>query len=295
MSSSTTGALEVLGAAAAFGAMAVFARWAYADGVSPATLLFLRFLLAALVLVPWVVVARLAWPRGRALLALFLMGALGYAGMSACYFNALNHASAGTVALLLYLFPAIVLLLSAVLFKERLTGRRLLTLALALAGLAITVGTDLSARPLGLLLGVGSALIYALYILAGSRFAQGTHPLAASAVVIASAAACNGLQLLMGAGFQGPESLKGWAASLAMALLCTVVAITLFLKGLEKVGATRASLISTAEPVVTIVLAWILLGEHLSGLQLAGGVLILVAVALSSGEKSTTEGPVKAA
>ena len=295
MSSSTTGALEVLGAAAAFGAMAVFARWAYADGVSPATLLFLRFLLAALVLVPWVVVARLAWPRGRALLALFLMGALGYAGMSACYFNALNHASAGTVALLLYLFPAIVLLLSAVLFKERLTGRRLLTLALALAGLAITVGTDLSARPLGLLLGVGSALIYALYILAGSRFAQGTHPLAASAVVIASAAACNGLQLLMGAGFQGPESWKGWGASLAMALLCTVVAITLFLKGLEKVGATRASLISTAEPVVTIVLAWILLGEHLSGLQLAGGGLILVAVALSSGEKSTTEGPVKAA
>lgn len=295
MSSSTTGALEVLGAAAAFGAMAVFARWAYADGVSPATLLFLRFLLAALVLVPWVVVARLAWPRGRALLALFLMGALGYAGMSACYFNALNHASAGTVALLLYLFPAIVLLLSAVLFKERLTGRRLLTLALALAGLAITVGTDLSARPLGLLLGVGSALIYALYILAGSRFTQGTHPLAASAVVIASAAACNGLQLLMGAGFQGPESWKGWGASLAMALLCTVVAITLFLKGLEKVGATRASLISTAEPVVTIVLAWILLGEHLSGLQLAGGGLILVAVALSSGEKSTTEGPVKAA
>lgn len=295
MSSSATGALEVLGAAAAFGAMAVFARWAYADGVSPATLLFLRFLLAALVLVPWVVVARLAWPRGRALLALFLMGALGYAGMSACYFNALNHASAGTVALLLYLFPAIVLLLSAVLFKERLTGRRLLTLALALAGLAITVGTDLSARPLGLLLGVGSALIYALYILAGSRFTQGTHPLAASAVVIASAAACNGLQLLMGAGFQGPESWKGWGASLAMALLCTVVAITLFLKGLEKVGATRASLISTAEPVVTIVLAWILLGEHLSGLQLAGGGLILVAVALSSGEKSTTEGPVKAA
>jgi len=275
--------IKILLSALGFGSMAILARFAYADGVSTPSLLFLRFFLAGLLLLPWVLWQKLPWPRGQALLVLIAMGCLGYAGMAACYFSGLHYASAGTISLLLYLFPAIVVMLSALLLGETLTPRRMLALVLALSGLAITIGLELSAQPLGLLLGLASALIYSFYILAGSRYTSDCHPLTSACVVVFSAAACYGIYLAV-TGFHGPASLHGWLSVLGIACFGTVAALALFLSGLKQTGATQASLISTAEPVVTIVLAWLLLGEKLAWSQALGGLLILAAVILISRE-----------
>jgi len=274
---------KILLSAIGFGSMAILARFAYADGVSTPTLLFLRFFLAGILLLPWALWKKLPWPRGRALLVLMAMGSLGYAGMAACYFSGLHYASAGTIALLLYLFPAIVLVLSTLLLGETFTARRLLALALALGGLTVTIGLELSAQPLGLLLGLASAVIYSLYILAGSRYTSDCHPLTSACVVVFSAASCYGIYLAI-TGFHGPVSLHGWLSVLGIACFGTVLALALFLSGLAKTGATQASLISTAEPVVTILLAWLLLGEPLGWSQAMGGALILSAVVLISRE-----------
>src|SRR4051794_9733801 len=97
--------LFILISAASFGALAIFVRLAYADGMDTITLLFLRFGIAAVclgVVMKW---RGLSLPRGRYLATAMLMGALGYAGQSFCYFSALHYASAGMVALLLYLYP----------------------------------------------------------------------------------------------------------------------------------------------------------------------------------------------
>lgn len=282
------GQFKILLSSIGFGSMAIFARFAYAEGVSTPTLLFLRFALAACLLLPWCLAKGLPWPRGRSLLVLCLMGSLGYAGMAACYFTGLHYASAGTVSLLLYLFPAIVLVLSTLIFKEPFTRRRLLATSLAIAGLIITVGQQLSAKPLGLALGLASAVIYSLYILAGSRLTRGGHPLTSACVVVMSAAACYGGWVLLD-GFNGPHSAFSWAAIFGIAVLGTVAALALFLSGLESTGATQASLIATAEPVVTILLAWLFLGEALTLSQAVGGALILLAVVLISRESRPEE------
>lgn len=278
-----TGFIQVLASAAAFGSMAIFAKLAYRSGLSANQLLFWRFFLATLALTPWVLAKRLPWPPAKTLLGLALMGALGYVGMSLCYFNALNYAAAGTVALLLYLFPPLVLLLSRVFLGEALTPRRLLALVLSLSGLAATVGLEFSGQPLGYLLGIGSAFIYASYIVAGSRISNGVHPLVSALVVCASAALVNGLLSLV-QGFALPQGLHGWSATLMLALVSTVAAIALFLAGLQKIGAARTSLLSTLEPVVTLALAALVLGEGLSLAQVLGGGLILSAVALIARE-----------
>lgn len=275
--------LKILLSAIGFGSMAILARFAYADGVSTPSLLFLRFFLAGVLLLPWAWWKKLPWPRGRALLVLIGMGSLGYAGMAACYFSGLHYASAGTIALLLYLFPAIVLVLSTLLLGEDFSARRLLALTLALGGLLITIGLELSAQPLGIMLGLASALIYSLYILAGSRYTSDCHPLTSACVVVFSAASCYGVYLAI-TGFHGPASLHGWLSVMGIAGFGTVAALALFLSGLAETGATQASLISTAEPVVTILLAWLLLGEKLGWSQAAGGALILAAVVLISRE-----------
>ena len=250
------GTVCVLVSAAAFGSMAIFAKLAYAAGLDAASLLFLRFTLAGLCLLPVVLIGRLPWPRGRALVALLVMGGVCYTGNSQTFFMALNYAPAGTVALLLYLYPVLVMLLSAWLFGEQLTARKWLAAALTFSGLVVTLGLELAGQPLGIALGVASALIYSSYILLGGRYATGSHPISSACVVFLAASVTNGLIVLAkGDGLHWPHNSAGWLALLAIALICTVLAIVGFLVGLRWVGATRASMMSTFEPVVTVLLA----------------------------------------
>ena len=95
-----------------------------------------------------------------------------------------------------------------------------------------------------------------------------------SAVVITSAAIVFIAAMLV-RGPHWPHTFVGWAAIAGIALLCTVVAITLYFAGLERIGPVRASTLSTIEPLCAVVFAAVLLGETLAPVQLAGGALIL--------------------
>lgn len=263
--------------AAGFGAMAVFAKLAYRDGLSLPTLLFLRFAVAGILLAAWGMLRGMRWPHGRDLLWVAAMGALGYVGQSWCYFAALQHATAGLVALLLYLYPAIVTVLAALLLRRRISRGRALAVVVALAGTALTVGGDLDSEVLGITLGIGAALIYSIYIIAGEQVMPRVGALPAATVVMLAAAAVYG-GAAFGSGPAWPASWHGWAAVLAIALFSTLLAILGFFKGLEKLGAADASTLSTLEPLVTIGLAAMVLGEGVTALQVGGGMLILAAV-----------------
>jgi drug/metabolite transporter (DMT)-like permease len=285
------GVAFVVASAAAFGAMAIFARFAYRDGVDTATLLALRFSIAAAILVAACVATGVAWPRGRDLATLVGLGAIGYAGQAASFFTALTLAPAGLVALLLYLNPAIVALLAAWRGHEKLTRRTLVALAIALAGTALTVGPALAVgtqgvHPAGVAFGVLAALIYAVYIVVSTGVASRVDPLAMSTVVIASAAVLFGALALV-RGPQWPASATGWTAAVAIALVSTVAAITWFFAGLKRVGPTQASTLSTVEPAVTVALAALILDERIALVQLAGGALILAAVVLLARVRTT--------
>ncbi len=268
-----------LGSGLCFGSMAIFARAAYASGIDTSTMLLLRFSIAAALM--WLVFAwkRAALPRGKGLATLVAMGAVGYAGQAFSYFTALTLASAGLVALLLYLYPALVALLSRVVLRQTLTGPQLAAVAVALAGSVLTIGRAGDGRPLGILFGILAAVIYAAYILAGSRLPRDLTPTASAAVVTSAAAAVYAVV----AGVRGvrlPATLAGWAAVLAIAIVCTVLAIALFFAGLERVGPVRASVYSTVEPACTLALAAVFLGEPVTLPRAAGGALILGAVVM---------------
>jgi drug/metabolite transporter (DMT)-like permease len=266
----------ILLSALGFGSIALFAKIAYASGVSPAMLLALRFALAVAFLAPLVWWRRLRLPRGRALLGFALMGGL-YTVQSQCYFTALLHASSGLVGLLLYVYPVLVALLAVAFGGERLDRRTSFLLALAVAGIAVTLGGDLQGEPLGIALGLLAAAIYAIYIVIGGRITQGTDPLAATLVIMAAAALGNGATALAGdAGL--PTGAAAWLATAAIALFSTAVAIACFLVGIKHAGPAQASIISTLEPVITICLGVALLGETVSVGQLTGGAMVLTAV-----------------
>ncbi|MDX9995333.1 MAG: DMT family transporter [Rhodocyclaceae bacterium] len=277
MSSRWQGVFWIVLSSVGFGAMAIFAKLAYRDGVSLPTMLFLRFAIAGALLAGWGMMRGVRWPRGRTLLWLVGMGGIGYVGQSFSYFAALQYASAGLVALLLYLYPAIVVVLSALLFRRAIGTGRGWAVAVALAGTALTVGGDLHSELPGILLGIACACIYSAYILAGEGVMPRAGPLPAATVVMLSAAAVFGAAS-WSAGPSWPATFGGWTAVLAIAVFSTLLAILGFFKGLEKLGAADASTLSTLEPLVTLTLAALVLGEGVTAMQLAGGALILAAV-----------------
>lgn len=275
------GVLLIALSAAAFGAMAIFARFAYAAGADVYGLLTVRFAVAAVAMALVMRSRGFRLPPWRRVLALAAMGGIGYVGQSFCYFTALNHAQASLVALLLYLYPLFVTILAAVFLKERLTGAAVAALVLCSLGAGLTVGGG-QGSALGIALGVAAAVIYSIYIVVGARVTAGVNAIATTTVVCTAAALVYGslsvLRALSGVPPQFPASAGGWLALLAIALLSTVLAILTFFAGLQKLGAAQASMLSTLEPVVTVVLAAVLLDEHIGWAQAVGGGLILAGV-----------------
>lgn len=273
------GYLLVAISAVAFGAMAIFARLAYASGVDTPTLLFMRFTVATVVLSALLMIRRRPLPRGRVLAGLFGMGVFGYAGQAYTFFTALTLASAGLVALLLYLYPAMVTILAAIVLGERLGGVKIGALGLALVGMALAIGPAGQGQPLGIAMAVLSAAIYSVYIVVGSRFTSAAGPLPAATVIIAASALVY-LAVVAARGPVWPATTLGWAAVGAAALISTVVSVLTFFGGLERIGPTSTVTISTLEPIVTVALAAVVLDETIAGLQVAGGALIVGAVLL---------------
>lgn len=273
------GPLLCLLSALCFGAMAIFGRYASASGVDTTTLLLLRFSIAGALL--WTIFAlrRERLPAGRDLAVLVGMGAIGYAGQAFGYFSALERASAGLVALLLYLHPVIVALLARAVFGHALRPVQLVAIALAVAGAALTVGNATDGSPAGIAFGIATATIYAGYILTGSVLSKETSPIASTTVIVTSAAAVFAITAAV-RGVRLPGTASGWAAVIAIAVVCTVAAVALFLAGLERLGPVRATIYSTVEPVFTIVLAALVLGERITLLRAGGGALVLGGVLL---------------
>lgn len=271
------GVLFVLFSATGFGAMAIFGKVAFASGASTTTVLFFRFFCAGALMVALMTVLRLPWPRGRDLGILIAMGALGYAGQSFLFFSALHHATAGLTGLLLYLHPALVIIGSAAIGRRRLTWTKMLLALLSLFGILLTVSDGLAGTATGIACGIGAALVYTVYILVGEKVTSQTGAISAGCVIMLSAAAVFGMAMLL-EGPSLPRESIGWLAVASIAVFSTLMPIVFFFAGMRRIGANDASTLSTLEPVVTLLLAYIFLAETLGAVQALGAALVIAAV-----------------
>ncbi|MBK8420562.1 DMT family transporter [Candidatus Villigracilis saccharophilus] len=272
------GILLIVISAASFGTLAIFGRYVYDDGMNIYTVLLLRFGISASFMTVILLLRKEHFPRGKILGQLVGMGALGYVGQSFMYLTAINYASAGLVALLLYLYPFFVAILATIFLREKITRVKILALILALTGTALTVG-PVSGQLIGVLMAITAALIYSIYIIVGTNVMKHVTAVQSSTVIFASAGAVYGLLTLIN-GVQFPASSSGWLAMLGIIIISTIIPVVTFLAGLERIGPTNAAMLSTLEPVVTVLLAAWLFGEKLLPIVMLGGGIILVAVVL---------------
>jgi drug/metabolite transporter (DMT)-like permease len=279
----SSGTILILLSAAGFGAMAIFGTLAYEEGATVGTLLTVRFVLAAAV--SWAVLlgtragaAELgALTRRDAVLALGL-GAVGYAGQAGGYFTALERIDPALLSLLVFTYPGIVAVAAVGLGRERLDGRRLTALSFTFGGLVLIMagaGTG-AVDPLGAGLALVTAVVYSAYILASAPVSARLTPRLLSTLVCTGAGATLlAASALFGQLRLGEVSAAGWGWMASIAIVSTVAAVALFFAGLRRVGPTNAAILSTMEPLVTVLLAFAVFGEVLAPVQVLGGALML--------------------
>jgi drug/metabolite transporter (DMT)-like permease len=283
----------VLVSAAAFAANSILAKVAYGVGFHVFQLLAVRFVLAAVGM--WGIAIFVGQNplrlERRRMLQLFALGFFVYTGQSTTYFLALRSLPASLCVLIVYIYPSLTVIAGWLLFRRAITRWHVIALASSFLGIALLLGGARFAFAWALVLAVAAPVIYTTYILLGERVMAGTPAVGASAVIFIGAA----LAFCLLATFTGqpelPNGARGWAVGFAIAVIPTMVAISLFMAGLPRVGANRAALLSTVEPVVTVALAALVLGERLSPVQLFGGLLVVLAVVVVQAAHLWRPGP----
>ena len=283
----SSGALLILLAGIFWGSMGIFVRALGRYGFSPLQITAARLSFAAL---GFGLILRLREPGGFALrtrdIPLFL--GLGWGSIlffTVCYFTAITIMPLSTAAILLYTSPIWVTLLSVLLFGERLSGRKLLALALAFGGCVLVSGLGGGGlRFTALLIGLGSGLGYGLYSILGSIALRRYSPYAVTCWTFLLAAVGSWPLCAPGDFLEKLRAAPSPAALLLLlALTAVVTAVIPFLAytlGLRRVEASRAAILATVEPLMATLLGVFLFREKLGLLSLAGIALILAAVLL---------------
>lgn len=297
----TVGTLLVLCSAAGFGTLSIFGELSFRAGLSISSALTLRFVIATAVV--WGVLAvqraRGEWAAHptdggvdavagasmrltpRSLVAALLLGAVGYAGMSGLFFLGVQRLSAGLATVVLYLYPLFVVALAATVLDESVGRRTLAAVPLALVGVALVSGASgVVFDPLGVAATLAAGGMYAVYITASRAVLDDVDERVLTAYVM-PAAACSYLAYGAATGsLTVPTTTSGWAIVVGLAIVATVVPVFTFFAGLKRVGASRAGVLSTFEPVTAVVLGVAFLGETVTPPMVLGSALILSTVYL---------------
>ncbi|MDQ7093473.1 DMT family transporter [Desulfosporosinus sp. PR] len=272
------GAVLIFISTLGFSVYPILGKFVFAGGAALATVLFVRFILAALFF-GTIALIREGFPHlpGKTWLTMWCMGGIGYSLMAGFYLSSVRYIPASLAALLLYAYPIIVTVLAVLSRQEELSGLKLVGLLLSTLGLILVLGLALKGiNPLGIALALGAAFLYAVYILLGNHVLRTTTPLVSTSMISISAAVTYGIVGLATGGTTWTLSWGTWMGIGGIALFSTIIAMLTFFQGMKLIGATSASIISTLEPVMTVVLAVFLFSEHLSLLQMAGGVLVIL-------------------
>ena len=259
-----------------------------AHPISATTLLFLRMTLA----LPFFL-AMAWWLRGanpipaRDWAGIVALGFLGYYLASLLDFLGLQYVPAGLGRLIMFLYPTLVLILSALFLSRPATRRELAALGVTYAGIALVVSNQLGAAPegrlflFGALLVFASAMCYAVYLVSGSQLVQriGSARFTAYTMIVSSAPAVAQFLLLESRqALELPGAVWGYAILLATA--CTVLPVFLVAEALRRIGANHFALIGALGPVTTVLADFALLEGALAPVQILGGTLVIGGVLL---------------
>jgi drug/metabolite transporter (DMT)-like permease len=286
-SSNWSGVLFAAGGALGFASKGIFAKYLYARGMSFETLLTLRSLLSLPIMWAWVL-----WLRGwesirvaspRAIIGAAVGGVLCYCIGALLDFYALISLDASVERVVLFSYPAMVVLAGMGMGRGRPSARIVLALAITYCGIFLTVGGFdahlLRQNAGGTLLVLICAATFAAYFLISERYVGrlGSQQFALFAMTAAAAALCVYFSVRIGWHRIRLDATE-WALMAGIVMFATVLPMFLAAEGVRRIGAQRSALAGTVGPIATMILAALLLDERLHALQIAGSLLIVAGI-----------------
>ena len=252
------------------------------DEISISTMLFWRFFIAAIwifffLLFKHVKQTTINYPDKSTLFLIFILGAIAYAGGSGFYFLSSQYIGTGLAMVIFFSYPIMVAIISWLLHGSKLNPGIILTLILITLGLfLIHNSSSAEMSSLGIAFGIINALCYALYLLVSKRLSRIAIDSDIYTIMVCIGSFVIFLILALAThSFVFPSSLKTVGYLLALGILATAIPIQLMLEGLKHISSLRASIISVLEPLITMIVGFILLNESISSLQITGALLIL--------------------
>ncbi|MFZ4454127.1 DMT family transporter [Salibacterium aidingense] len=288
--------------AAMWGLIGLFVQALYHAGFTPWQTVAVRAVFSALLIVGFLAVRRphLLKINIKDLPYFIGTGIISIVFFNWCYFTVMEEASLSLAVVLLYTGPLFVTLLSRVLFREWLTHRKMISLFLTMTGCAFTVGLlpsfETSLSLFVILAGLGSGFFYALYSVFGKYVSRRYSPL----TITAYSFICASCLMIPAGGLMHQLPLFADPAvilyAVGLAFVPTVLGYILYTSGLTYIESSRASILTTIEPVVAIIIGVTVFGDVLGGWQILGILLVLASIfVISEREKERSQKPADAA
>jgi drug/metabolite transporter (DMT)-like permease len=276
------GYIFIILSALIFGLMPLMAKYVYADGVTPATMVLFRNLFSMPVLALLALASKSSIkPSPKELPKISLIAIMGCCLTPLLLFSSYNYIPSGTATVFHFIYPAAVVIGELIFFKNKLGYGRMMSVIMCVGGIALFYDPSSATDPLGSMFALLSGLTYAIYIilLAGyknkerSVFAFSFFVSAISTVVML--AVC-----LLTDQLSLPRSLFGWCLAIFFALIVNVGAVVLFQRGTFLIGGSRASVLSTLEPITSVFAGVLFMSEKINVFTLIGTLLVIAASVL---------------
>lgn len=303
MNKQLVGTSQAALSASCFGIMGFLGSTAYAEGISVYNLMTFRFGIAGIIFLSILIYKFkskkvgykehiLKYITPKYIAVGFIFGAIGYAGQAFLVFSSIKYIPTGLASILLYTYPTFVILIDAIFFKKSPSKLLIVSLILGFLGcfLAIKNVSNGPTSLLGIYMGIGAGLWYAIYIKVSEIL---LNKIPNEITITFMSIGCFTTFLLASifsdTGFSIPETRDGLGAAFLLAIISTVFAIKFLFLSIEKIGAPKASITSTLEPVIAVLIGVTFLHENLAPSQFMGIIIVLFSVILTIKDKETVK------
>ena len=274
------GVIFVILAGGGYGTGPWFAQNLERNGANPMGFLTTRSVISAALLIAFRL-ARMGiknLPNTTDALKIFFLGAFGFFVSPLLYFIALQDLDSGLVVVIFYIYPALTVILSWIIYKHKPNLVITICLFTTLTGVWLTAGQVGNGNTAGIMITFFSAITHAIYVVAAGSISKKSDPLTMLTIALAGAASAFVLVSLLGPSSLDPEfptNQQGWLLVVAMAFLITILATALFFAGIKRIGPGVTSMVETFEAVVTIFIGVTLMNETVTAIQILGTVTVL--------------------
>lgn len=278
------GTLCIVGTTLCYGLIPSLSFLAFDIGVETETLLFNKFLYAAVVMWAYILVKRLPYKMDRESVKMMAIICISYIGLATTLYLSFNYISGSLATIVSFTFPPIIIAIEMVTKMEPVRAAKIVAVIFAMAGMVCIVGKpEMGGELVGIIFAFGTSICYVIYIMGlSAKRIKEQNSLVVAGYVLLSSAVFNFARCLISGRPLFTESTAQLGYILILAIVCAFLAILLYCVGVKLVGPGNAAIINTFEPAVACVLGFVLIGDLLTKNMLIGAGLIIAAVLIAN-------------